>query len=190
MKARAAGMTPQSGRCYISSDALDTQAFNATIRAHGSIENDCRWVLDVNDQEDECLIWRAHGPHNMAMPRHIAQNQIKLDVGKGSQQPKRMGWSEDDFRSLFGLTPCSERQPQNPAAGRCNRPDNVRATSGTTKFRGNCCKDHDHETDSANPDTAPDRAPSLARRAGRRLIGLRGAAARRRDGRARHAGLQ
>jgi hypothetical protein len=51
--------------------------------------------------------------------RRIAQNQIKLDAGKGSQKTKRkrMGWSDDYLQGLFGLTPCSALQPQDPAAG-------------------------------------------------------------------------
>ncbi|SIS07121.1 Transposase DDE domain-containing protein, partial [Sphaerotilus natans] len=98
-----------SWRYYISSEVLDAQAFNATIRAHWAIENDCHWVLDVNYREDACLIRRDHGPHNMATLRRIAQNQIKLDAGKGSQKTKRkrMGWSDDYLQALFGLTPAS-----------------------------------------------------------------------------------
>jgi predicted transposase YbfD/YdcC len=117
--ARGAEPAQQSWRYYISSDVLDAQTFNATVRAHWSIENDCHWVLDVNYREDECLIRRAHGPHNMATLRRIAQNQIKLDVGKGSQKTKRkrMGWSDDYLQGLFGLTPCSALQPQDPAVG-------------------------------------------------------------------------
>ncbi|MEK8029168.1 ISAs1 family transposase, partial [Pseudaquabacterium rugosum] len=117
--ARGAEPAQQSWRYYISSDVLDAQTFNATVRAHWSIENDCHWVLDVNYREDEWLIRRAHGPHNMATLRRIAQNQIKLDVGKGSQKTKRkrMGWSDDYLQGLFGLTPCSALQPQVTAVG-------------------------------------------------------------------------
>ena len=117
--ARSAEQAQSSWRYYISSQALDAQAFSDTIRAHWSIENDCHWVLDVNYREDECLIRREHGPHNMATLRRIAQNQIKLDLGKGSQKTKRqrMGWSDDYLQSLFGLTPSSAPPPQNSAAG-------------------------------------------------------------------------
>ncbi len=108
-----------SWRYYISSEVLDAQTFNATIRAHWAIENDCHWVLDVNYREDECLIRRDHGPHNMATLRRIAQNQIKLDASKGSQKTKRkrMGWSDDYLQTLFGLTPALSSQPQILAEG-------------------------------------------------------------------------
>jgi len=41
----------------------------------------------------------------MATLRRIAQNQIKLDASKGSQKTKRkrMGWSDDYLKDLFGL---------------------------------------------------------------------------------------
>ena len=108
-----------SWRYYISSEVLDAQAFNATIRAHWAIENDCHWVLDVNYREDACLIRRDHGPHNMATLRRIAQNQIKLDASKGSQKTKRkrMGWSDDYLQGLFGLTPGSVSHAQTSSDG-------------------------------------------------------------------------
>jgi len=108
-----------SWRYYISSEVLDAQTFNATIRAHWAIENDCHWVLDVNYREDACLIRRDHGPHNMATLRRIAQNQIKLDASKGSQKTKRkrMGWSDDYLQGLFGLTPGSVSHAQTSSDG-------------------------------------------------------------------------
>lgn len=76
-------------------------------------------MLDVNYREDECLIRRDHGPHNMATLRRIAQNQIKLDASKGSQKTKRkrMGWSDDYLKDLFGLMPNSPSQAQILADG-------------------------------------------------------------------------
>jgi predicted transposase YbfD/YdcC len=116
---RSAEPAQPSWRYYISSEVLDAQAFNATIRAHWAIENDCHWVLDVNYREDACLIRREHGPHNMATLRRIAQNQIKLDAGKGSQKTKRkrMGWSDDYLQALFGLTPASLSPAQISSVG-------------------------------------------------------------------------
>lgn len=115
---RSAGQAQPSWRYYISSQVLDAEQFNATIRAHWAIENGCHWVMDVNYREDECLIRRNHGPQNMATLRRIAQNQIKLDASKGSQRikRKRMGWSDDYLQELFGLSPHSPSpsQPEPP----------------------------------------------------------------------------
>jgi predicted transposase YbfD/YdcC len=103
--ARSTQPAQPSWRYYISSQVLDAEQFNQTIRAHWGIENGCHWVMDVNYREDDCLIRRQHGPQNMATLRRIAQNQIKLDASKGSQKTKRkrMGWSDDYLQALFGL---------------------------------------------------------------------------------------
>jgi predicted transposase YbfD/YdcC len=117
--ARSAQAAQPSWRYYISSQVLDAEQFNQTIRAHWGIENGCHWVMDVNYREDDCLIRRQHGPQNMATLRRIAQNQIKLDASKGSQKTKRkrMGWSDDYLQALFGLAEWVSPLPQDGVGG-------------------------------------------------------------------------
>src|SRR5260370_19493321 len=87
---------------YLLSTALTPQRFNEVVRQHWGVENSLHWRLDVVMNEDQDRTRMGHGPHNLAVLRHMAINAMQKEGSKGSLRGKfkRAGW-DDDF--LFRL---------------------------------------------------------------------------------------
>jgi predicted transposase YbfD/YdcC len=87
---------------YLLSQVLSPERFNQVARQHWGIENSLHWRLDVVMNEDQDRTRMGHGPHNLAVLRHMAINAMQKEGSKGSLRGKfkRAGW-DDDF--LFRL---------------------------------------------------------------------------------------
>jgi predicted transposase YbfD/YdcC len=88
------GRTSRETRCYLLSEPLTPEAFNAAVRSHWSIENRLHWMLDVVMDEDQARNRKDNGPENLALLRKLALNLAKLEPSKGSMRGKlkRAGW--------------------------------------------------------------------------------------------------
>ena len=80
--------------CSIPPDAV---RFADAVRTHWHIENQLHWVLDVAFAEDDSRVRADHGPHNLAILRHIALNALRSEPSHGSIKTKRLtaGWNND-----------------------------------------------------------------------------------------------
>ncbi|WP_455289767.1 ISAs1 family transposase, partial [Cupriavidus necator] len=95
---RTQGECSTEWRYYVSSRILSAEACEAAVRAHWSIENGCRWVLDVQFSEDDSRIRVGDGAENFAILRRISLNLIKQETSsKKSMNSKRLkaGWCTD-----------------------------------------------------------------------------------------------
>lgn len=90
-------------RYYISSFKFDASRFASAVRAHWGIENRLHWVLDVIFHDDLSRLRSGHGPHNMAVIRHMAVNLIRSAKDKDSQKVRRKtaAWSTDYLEMLL-----------------------------------------------------------------------------------------
>jgi predicted transposase YbfD/YdcC len=88
------GRASRETRCYLLSEPLTPEHFNATVRSHWSIENKLHWMLDVVMDEDQARNRKDNGPENLALLRKLALNLAKLEPSKGSMRGKlkRAGW--------------------------------------------------------------------------------------------------
>jgi predicted transposase YbfD/YdcC len=90
---------------YIASTQADAVLLAAAARSHWGIENDLHWSLDVTFHEDLSRLRSAHGPHNMAVVRHIAFNLLKQAKAKGKDSlkitRKKAAWSTDFLQSVI-----------------------------------------------------------------------------------------
>lgn len=88
------GKTTVETRCYLLSQAVPPERFNAIVRSHWGIENALHWVLDVVMDEDQARNRKDHGPQNLALLRKLALNLAKLEPSKGSMRGKlkQAGW--------------------------------------------------------------------------------------------------
>ena len=65
--------------------------------AHGAIENNLHWVLDIAFDEDSNRTRKGHSAANLAVIRHIALNLIKDEkTSKVGIKTKRLkaGWDK------------------------------------------------------------------------------------------------
>jgi predicted transposase YbfD/YdcC len=95
-------------RYYISSRQDSASEFNAKVRGHWSIENNCHWVLDVAFKEDESRTRKGDGAENLSILRRMALNLVKQEKsGKTSVRGKRLkaAWSPNYLQTLLGLKP-------------------------------------------------------------------------------------
>lgn len=76
-------------RYYLSSAKLDAKAFAHAVRAHWGVENRLHWVLDVVFHDDLARLRSGHGPHNMAVVKHMAMNLIRHPKDKHSLKNRR-----------------------------------------------------------------------------------------------------
>jgi predicted transposase YbfD/YdcC len=79
---------------YISSRTGKAKLFQAAIRNHWGIENQCHWVLDVAFGEDDHRFGAGHGPENLALVRKMALAMLKKAPAKMGLKNKRLqaGW--------------------------------------------------------------------------------------------------
>lgn len=98
----SADKTPSETAYYLLSKVLSPEPFNQVARQHWGVENSLHWRLDVVMNEDQDRTRMGHGPHNLAVLRHMAINAMQKEGSKGSLRGKfkRAGW-DDDF--LFRL---------------------------------------------------------------------------------------
>lgn len=88
---------------YLLSTALSPERLNEVVRSHWGVENRLHWRLDVVMNEDQSRTRLGHGPHNMAVLRHMALNIMQKDPAKGSLRGKfkRAGWNDAYLTSLL-----------------------------------------------------------------------------------------
>ena len=96
-------------RYYISSAALDAEAFAAAVRRHWAIENGLHWSLDVILREDACVVKKDHAPQNLAIMRRLLLNVLRQDTAHPKKslrlRRKMAGWDDDERMRLLGLAP-------------------------------------------------------------------------------------
>ncbi len=90
---------------YLLSRVLSPERLNQVVRQHWSIENSLHWRLDVVMNEDQDRTRMGHGPHNLAVLRHMAINAMQKEGSKGSLRGKfkRAGWDHDYLYRLLEL---------------------------------------------------------------------------------------
>ncbi|MGB7169903.1 MAG: ISAs1 family transposase [Acidobacteriaceae bacterium] len=90
---------------YLLSRVLSPERFNQVARQHWGIENSLHWRLDVVMNEDQDRTRMGHGPHNLAVLRHMAINAMQKEGSKGSLRGKfkRAGWDDGFLYRLLEL---------------------------------------------------------------------------------------
>lgn len=90
---------------YLLSRVLSPERFNQVARQHWGIENSLHWRLDVVMNEDQDRTRMGHGPHNLAVLRHMAINAMQKEGSKGSLRGKfkRAGWDDGYLYRLLEL---------------------------------------------------------------------------------------
>jgi predicted transposase YbfD/YdcC len=90
---------------YLLSRFLSPERLNQVVRQHWSIENSLHWRLDVVMNEDQDRTRMGHGPHNLAVLRHMAINAMQKEGSKGSLRGKfkRAGWDDGYLYRLLEL---------------------------------------------------------------------------------------
>ena len=90
---------------YLLSRVLSPERLNQVVQQHWSIENSLHWRLDVVMNEDQDRTRMGHGPHNLAVLRHMAINAMQKEGSKGSLRGKfkRAGWDDDYLYRLLEL---------------------------------------------------------------------------------------
>lgn len=104
---KAKGSTSLQTSYYITSAQLSAEQFANAIRGHWMIENALHWVLDVVFHDDLCRLRTGHGPQNMALIRHAANNMLQSSASKSSMKVKRKraAWSNDFLTQLLAQQP-------------------------------------------------------------------------------------
>jgi len=90
---------------YLLSRGLSPERFNQVARQHWGIENSLHWRLDVVMNEDQDRTRMEHGPHNLAVLRHMAINAMQKEGSKSSLRGKfkRAGWDDEYLHRLLEL---------------------------------------------------------------------------------------
>jgi predicted transposase YbfD/YdcC len=90
---------------YLLSKVLSPERLNQVVQQHWSIENSLHWRLDVVMNEDQDRTRLGHGPHNLAVLRHMAINAMQKEGSKGSLRGKfkRAGWDDAFLYRLLEL---------------------------------------------------------------------------------------
>lgn len=90
---------------YLLSTALSAERLNGVVRQHWGVENSLHWRLDVVMNEDQDRTRLGHGPHNLAVLRHMVINAMQKEGSKGSLRGKfkRAGWDDDYLYRLLEL---------------------------------------------------------------------------------------
>ena len=90
---------------YLLSRGLSPERFNQVARQHWGIENSLHWRLDVVMNEDLDRTRMEHGPHNLAVLRHMAINAMQKEGSKSSLRGKfkRAGWDDEYLHRLLEL---------------------------------------------------------------------------------------
>ena len=93
-------------RYYLPPPRLNARPSPRAVPPHGGIETRLHWVLDVVFRDDLCRLRTGHGPHNMAVIRHMAMNLVRTASGRHSLKvrPKRAAWNVDHLHALLRQT--------------------------------------------------------------------------------------
>ena len=83
-------------RYFLSTLPARARRHAKVIRDHWGIENTQHWVLDVIFREDNCRIYKDHGPENLALLNRLALSLIKQHPSTDSIRGKRKmcGWDD------------------------------------------------------------------------------------------------
>jgi predicted transposase YbfD/YdcC len=73
---------------YLLSQPMAPEGFGDAVRSHWGVENRLHWCLDVSMNEDRTRNRMGHGPHNLAVLRHLALNLLRSEPSKGSLPKK------------------------------------------------------------------------------------------------------
>lgn len=97
------GETTLARRYYLSSALLDARLFAHAVRCHWHVENRLHWIMDVVFRDDLCRLRTGHGPHNMAVVRHMAVNLVRTASDKHSLKLRRKqaAWNVDYLHALL-----------------------------------------------------------------------------------------
>ena len=81
---------------YLLSQPMVPERLAEIVRAHWGVENRLHWCLDVTMNEDQARNRMGHGPHNLAVLRHMALNLVRTETSKGSLRKKlrRAAWND------------------------------------------------------------------------------------------------
>lgn len=105
---RAKGEAATEWRYYISSTQLSPERFEAAVRAHWGIENQCHWVLDMTFSEDDCRIRVGDGAENFAILRRMSLNLLKQEKSKKTSlniKRQKAAWSPKYLETVLGISP-------------------------------------------------------------------------------------
>jgi predicted transposase YbfD/YdcC len=93
-------------RYFLSSAPLDARLFARAVRCHWHIENRLHWVLDVVFRDDLCRLRTGHGPHNMAVVKHMAVNLLHQAADRHSLKVRRRkaAWNVNYLQALLHQT--------------------------------------------------------------------------------------
>lgn len=101
------GKTSFEQRFYISSLPADAGRLANAVRAHWAVENSLHWCMDVAFADDQMRARTGHAAHNLAVPKHITLNLIRLDPVKrkgGIKARRLIAATSDLYRAqLLGL---------------------------------------------------------------------------------------
>ena len=76
---RIDGKVTVARRYYLASLGGAVAAFAGAVRGHWGGENGLHWILDIAFREDESRVRVGHGPHNLAILRHVALNLLRQE---------------------------------------------------------------------------------------------------------------
>lgn len=97
----------QETRYFISSLKPNVQTFAQAARGHWSIENNLHWVLDVQMNEDQSRLRKAHSAENFSILRRMALNFLKGETSKKrgiKAKSKNTSWNHQYLlKVLFGI---------------------------------------------------------------------------------------
>ncbi|NZD44861.1 ISAs1 family transposase, partial [Sphaerotilus sulfidivorans] len=105
---RAKGEAATEWRYYISSTQLSPERFEAAVRAHWGIENQCHWVLDMTFSEDDCRIRVGDGAENFAILRRMSLNLLKQEKSRKTSlniKRQKAAWSPKYLETVLGISP-------------------------------------------------------------------------------------
>lgn len=90
------GLATEECRYFITS-LTDLDKFAQAVRMHWGIENNLHWCLDMNFNDDQCLMRMDNSGENLAVIRHISLNLYKSYTAvKLSMKAKRFRCAFDD----------------------------------------------------------------------------------------------
>jgi predicted transposase YbfD/YdcC len=100
-----ADKTTAETACYLLSRVLAPERFNEVVRRYWGVENSLHWRLDVVINEDRDRTRMGHGPHHLAVLRHMTIHTMQKEESKGSLRGKfkRAGWKDDYLFRLLEL---------------------------------------------------------------------------------------
>jgi hypothetical protein len=76
-------------RCFLTNSDVSPESLAMAVRAHWAIENGLHWVLDTGFGEDHSRVRHENAMANLAVPRRIALNLVRVEASPGSLEAKR-----------------------------------------------------------------------------------------------------